>query len=60
MGQHGSNYDEMYGDMSMVAMEAKEPEILFTCPRCQEHYNVEHLEQPVTECPVCFYKPTNK
>lgn len=35
-------------------------EILFTCPLCEAHYSVNHLPQPVTECPVCFYKPKTK
>lgn len=32
-------------------------EIIFTCLRCEANYQVAHLEQPVTECPVCFWKP---
>lgn len=30
-----------------------EKEIIFTCPTCEQNYTVQHLEQPVTECPVC-------
>jgi rRNA maturation endonuclease Nob1 len=32
------------------------PEYLFTCIRCQDTYHVDHLEYPVTECPVCGWK----
>lgn len=28
-------------------------EKIFTCRRCEANYEVGHLEQPVTECPVC-------
>ena len=28
-------------------------EVLFTCLKCEAHYSVNHLPQPVTECPVC-------
>lgn len=32
------------------------PEVLFTCLPCQAHFDVEHLPQPVTECPVCGWR----
>lgn len=32
-------------------------EIIFTCLKCEANYSVAHLPQPVTECPVCFWKP---
>lgn len=28
-------------------------ETIFTCRRCEMNLEVGHLEQPVTECPVC-------
>jgi hypothetical protein len=30
-------------------------ELLFTCTRREAHYQVAHLPQPVTECPVCGF-----
>lgn len=32
-------------------------ENIFTCRRCEMNLEVGHLDQPVTECPVCFWKP---
>lgn len=32
------------------------PELLFTCPKCEAHYQIAHLPQPVTECPVCGWR----
>lgn len=33
-------------------------EAIFTCLKCQANYEVAHLPQPVTECPVCGWCPT--
>lgn len=37
-------------------MSDAEHDTMFTCRKCEANYSVEHLEQPVTECPVCGWK----
>lgn len=32
-------------------------ETIFTCRRCKANYEVGHIEQLVTECPVCGWVP---
>lgn len=35
----------------------EDKEVIFTCRKCEANYEVGDLEQPVTECPVCFWRP---
>ncbi len=39
-----------------MALASTKRELLFTCLKCEAHYSVAHLEQPVTECPVCGWR----
>lgn len=39
--------------------EVSKPDAMFTCRKCEANYSVGHLEQPVTECPVCGWRPAH-
>jgi hypothetical protein len=45
-----------WADVPAELVKTWEGEKLFTCRKCEAHYNVAHLEQPVTECPVCGWQ----
>lgn len=46
-----------YRDCAVRIKAALSPhDAMFTCLKCEANYSVVHLEQPVTECPVCGWK----